>query len=133
MMTIVLLLFIFLLISDNLIINHLRQLLRAFLSSKENKAIAIHRKQCRKDRITMDYIEPLLKRNIKPFRKWHKFYKFNLFELIPQYIILTILFVFLEENLRFVLYGLCFIKYIISSVVRMQFDSSFVSRYVKRK
>ena len=92
---------IFLLILlDSSVIRDLRSFLWDFLMIRRNRGGMKKNlmKQSRKDRITLSYIEPLLKKNQKPYRIWHSLYLWVIYSLIPQYVLLLV--ALIAKNMR---------------------------------
>ena len=126
-------LLILLILLDFDVIPLLRNFLWDFLSIKRNK-FGMRRnlaQQTRKDQITMNYIGPLLKKNQKPFRVWHCVYLCVIYSLLPQYVVLLIIFLAFNKLLLPILGILCTIKILISLSVRLNQDSMLISKYSK--
>ena len=118
---------------DCIVIRELRSFLWDFLMIRNTRDRMKRNlmKQSRKDRITLSYIEPLLKKNQKPFRWWHGLYLCVIYSLIPQYVFVFIIgIVFTKWYVSTViLFGI--IKILIYYAVRINMDASSVSKYSK--
>ena len=122
-----------LLVIDLLTIRLIRKLLRDFLRSKKNKhAINIlHNSQPLKNRITLDYIYPLLKHNQKAFRGYRRLYLIVVLSEIPQFIVVLLLYLFLADYAIIAVLAFAGIKIIVYVIVRANFDANMVSIYRK--
>lgn len=123
------LLFFLLFLIDLLVINFARKLLFDFLIGKKNNALKIHQQQKCKYRITMSYIKLYIKQNLYQFKVFHCIYLFELFTLIPQYIILLVSNIFIERYVHIPLIIFCVIKFLFFIVYWCQFDVNRVSRF----
>ena len=121
---------------DFVTVHQLRDLLLDFLIGARNRknAYAIHDAQSYDDRLTMNYIGRMIKRHQREFRFWLRFYHGFLICLLPKYAaLITLAVVFAAgKPFRIALYIMAGIGLLFFVVIRMQFDSSHKSRYVKR-
>jgi len=125
---------IFLLILlDSIVIMDLRSFLWDFLMIRRNRGGMKKNlmKQSRKDRITLSYIEPLLKKNQKPYRIWHSLYLWVIYSLIPQYVLLLVALIALEKWFIPICAVFYIIKVSLSFVIRGNMDAQRVSKYSK--
>lgn len=122
------------LILDSVTICSLRRFLLDFLMIKRNRKSVkkAHTEQSIKNRITLNYIKPLLKQNISEFSLYHKVYIVVLATLVPQYIILIACNVILGLKSIYAIGFFAAIKLIICVVIRLNVDSNMVSIYRKK-
>ena len=127
-----LLLFLLMLL-DVTVIQWLRCFLWDFLMIRRNREGMKRNlmKQSPKDRITLSYIEPLLKKYQKPFRVWHRIYLCLIYSLIPQYVLLLIVGIVLGKWFVYVVVPLCLVKMTVGLLVRHNMDANLVSKYSK--
>ena len=87
-----------------------RDLLFDFLIGRRNRESAkkIHGEQNRWDRLTMNYIAPMLKKHKKEFRRFHMLYKILLYSLAPRYFVLVLAHI-LFTNAVWYIYGSYFV------------------------
>lgn len=118
---------------DFIVISSLRRFLVDFLLACRNKKYVkkIHTEQLLINRITLDYIQPLLQKNVSIFRRYQKLYMVILYTILPQYIILLISNFLIGMNSLYILALFAIIKLIIALVIRFQTDSLLISRYRK--
>ena len=121
-----------LVLMDLIILRTLRKLLRDFLRSKKNKweMYQLYASQSFKSRLLLDYIYQHLKKNQKPFIKFHRFYLFYLVAIVPQYIVIVLTYCLLHQTSIFT-WVLLAIKVIVYFVIRSYFDGNMVSIYRK--
>lgn len=133
--TMVFLLEFILLLMDVILVSDLRRLLLDFLVGQRNRKtmIRIHKNQHLKDRITLSYIKPLLKRYISNFQFYHIIYMIVIISFFPQNIIIIIIHIILKNKVRYVLYLLLCVKAFALILIRLQYDSSRISKYAKKK
>lgn len=122
--------------ADLTAVHRLRDLLLDFLIGAKNRknAPAIHDAQSYDDRLTMNYIGRMIKRHQREFRFWLRVYHGFSLALLPKYAALITLAVVFDGGAPFRI-ALCIaaglgIAFLI--LVRMQFDSSHVSKYAQR-
>lgn len=131
------LLILIVLLTDILNVYAIRRLLLDFLIGARNRknAYTIHEQQTAKDRITLSYIEPLLKKRKQEFLYFYKFYRVLLWFIMLQLVILIIIIgVFQTEKIsRIILCISAAINFVIFIILRAQFDASWVSQYAKKK
>ena len=116
---------------DVITVKIIRKLLRDFLRTKKNKwaMYELYQSQPLKSRITLDYIYPRLKRNQKAFVRYRKLYFCLLYTLIPQYLVILMLYLLIGDNAVFALLTFMAIKIIIYIIVRSNFDGLMISIY----
>ncbi len=133
---ILLLLGLLLIWADVTAVHRLRDLLLDFLIGARNRknAHAIHDAQSYDNRLTMNYIGGMIQRHQHEFRFWLRVYHGFLICLLPKYAALIALAVVFAGGKAFEIVlciaaglGIAFLV-----LVRMQFDSSHVSRFAKR-
>lgn len=133
-MLVICLLFLFLLILlDFCVIHFLRCFLWDFLMIKRNKQAMKKNlmQQTKKDQITLSYIGSLLKKNQKMFRVWHCIYLCTIYSLLPQYVLLLIVWFAFEKLFLPIVVLCCLTKTFIELFVRLNMDSNLVSIYSK--
>ena len=118
---------------DLITIRILRKLLRDFLRSKKNKHALeqLHFSRSRKERISLSYIYPLLKRNQTAFSWYYKLYLAVLYTILPQYLIIGLLYGSLGNSTIYAIFIFGGIKIVIYFLVRGNFDANMVSIYRK--
>ena len=118
---------------DCITIRIIRKLLRDFLRSKKNKwaMYRLHESQSLESRITLDYIYPLLKRNQTAFVRYRRLYLLVLYSVVPQYLIILLLYLTITNYAVFAIFIFGAIKIIIYIIVRANFDGTMVSVYRK--
>ena len=96
---------------------------------------AFHRRQKWTDRLTLNYIEPLLKKHKKQFRFLHRLYKIMLYTAAPQSVLLWILsFVFTTNNAARMIFCVLLLPRILFTVVFwLQCDSCHQLKCVQNK
>ena len=133
---ILLLLGLLLIWADITTVHWLRDLLLDFLIGARNRknAYAIHDAQSYDDRLTMNYIGGMIRRHQREFRFWLRIYHGSLISLLPRYAALIALAVVFDggEPFRIALYIAAGLGILFLIFVRMQFNSSHMSKYAKR-
>lgn len=129
------LLCIMLLIMDCIAIADLRHLLHDFLIGVSNRKRAnkIHMEQLKKDQILLGYIRLYLNKYHRDFSFFHGLYIAELVSIVPQFIIAVFFIIIFENNSRFIIYGFLVLKAILCLIIRLQFDSSYRSKYRNNK
>jgi len=122
---------------DDLILYSGKHVLIQFLDGVVNikKRGAFHRKQKFSDRLTLNYLPPLVKKKYaREFHPLHQLYRFYLYSILPQYILAVLLrFLFVENGLVPVLWGLLIIRIIISAIFWLQEDSCHQLKCIQKK
>lgn len=123
--------FAVLLLVDWLLIVILRDLVLQFFNSRGNrkKKKLLHSKQSFWDRVSLNYIRPMLRKNLYYFDIFHRLYLVLIIIFIPQYILLLILLLLVRKAALVTLLLLCAVKMVMFIIVRFQFDSHWVSKY----
>ena len=128
---------LFIILTDFLCVHWLRDLLLDFLVGARNRknAYAIHDAQSYDDRLTMNYIGGMIRRYQREFRFWLRVYHGFLIALLPKYAILIALAVVFDAGkpFRIALYVMVGLGFLFLAAIRLQFDSSRVSRFAKKK
>ena len=134
MTKIFILVYFLLLMLDKVIIGDARRLLLDFLIGQRNRKNAkeIHAKQTWKDRVTMGYILPMLKKNVDAFRKYHRLYKLLLYTLLPQYGIIIAVHVFLPGIIWYVLGAFLAIKLLLAIFYTLELGPMKRSVYAQK-
>lgn len=134
MRDVIITLYVLLALEDFLVIWFARDLLFEFLIGRRNQKSAkmIHSQQSLRNKITMGYIRPLLKRNISEFKGFYRIYIGEITTLFPQYAALLMAQIFIGEHIRFALYVMCVLKGLLFLIIRRQFNASRVSEYRKK-
>lgn len=108
------------LIFDSLILHSGKHVLIQFLDGAVNpkKRHVFHRKQKFSDRLTLDYISPLVRKKYSDqFHILHRIYRFYLYSILPQYILAVLLrFLFVKNGLVPILWGLIIIRSIVTAI-----------------
>ena len=134
---IVLLLVTLITLSDILNLYSIRRLLLDFLIGARNRknAYLIHSEQSPKEKITLLYIEPLIKKHKLEFRHIHRCYiVLSCYVLFQIIFIISLIGVFNTKMIsRIILCVISAINGIVFIILRAQFDASWVSRYAKKK
>jgi len=119
-----------LIISDFLIFRTWRRFLFDFLAVRRSNSLAkMLAEQSIKDRITLDFIFPLLKKNKETFSAYHAVYKMLLYTMIPVYIVVAVCHLFMGFQSEYVFYVVAGVKIFFASIVRVQQDGSHNSKY----
>ena len=117
-------------------ISILRKLLLDFLVGARNRknAYRIHGEQELRDRITLCYIEPMLKKHVVEYRFFHRCYRMlaiycaALCAAIPVVLVLIP-----SESVIIIALGvLNAVNFLIFALVRLQFNSNWVSKYAQK-
>ena len=119
---------------DILILSDGRRVLFDFLIGRRNRKSAkkIHGEQTDWDRLTMNYIEPMLKKHKKEFHRFHVLYKVLLYSLVPRFVVLGLVHI-LFTNAVWYVYGSYFaIQIGISAVYRIVLGANRRSVYAKK-
>lgn len=89
---------------DIINISDARKILLDFLIGRRNRknAMKIHREQILWNRMTMDYIGPMLKKHRREFRIFHILYKTLIYSLAPRYLILVMVHIFAPSAIWYV-------------------------------
>ena len=120
---------------DKIVISDARRLLLDFLIGQRNRKNArkIHAEQRFSDRVTMGYIQPMLKKHTGAFRKYHILYMVILYSLIPQYITI-VLFHILETNVIWYVFGVFLgIKLLLTIFYTLELGPQKMSVYAQKK
>ncbi len=96
---------------------------------------AFHGRQKWPDRLTLNYIEPLLKKHKKQFRFLHRLYKIMLYAAVPQSVLLWILSFVLTTNgaARVVFFVMLLPRVLFTVVFWLQCDSCRQLKCVQNK
>lgn len=127
--------YILLLMLDILAVFDFRSLLFDFLIGAKNRKSAkrIHSEQDIVEKVTLKYIEPLLKKYKRQFVFFHRLYIFHIIALLLQNLILLVCVLMYLENIVYNLLNvLCLIKIALNLFLRLQVDSSRHSKYSKK-
>lgn len=115
----------------------LRRLLLDLLVGARNRknAYKIHKEQKAKDRFTLSYIEPMIKRYTYEFRFFHRCYMVLIYYSAALCILVPVFLATVSsETVNFiVLCVLNSINILINILIRIQFDASWVSKYAKKR
>ena len=125
------------LIFDSLILHSGKHLLIQFLDGAVNpkKRRAFHRKQTFSDRLTLSYLPPLVKKKyVRKFQPLHQLYRFYLYSILLQYALAVLLrFLFVENGLVPILWGLIIIRIIVTAIFWLQEDSCHQLKCILKK
>ena len=125
--------YIWFVLSDMILFCDLRELVYSFLLSKRNRKSAekIHLEQNPWARFTLSYIKDFVIYP-KEYAFFHGLYLVSMIWLLPQYTILTLTAIF--WNHYFLLFAIIFaiVKIILCIIVRLQFNANRISRFDKR-
>lgn len=125
------------LLLDESIRHDAKHVLLQFLDGAVNpkKRRSFHRKQKFRDRLTLDYISPLVsKKYSDQFHTLHRIYRFYLYSILPQYVFAVFLrFLFAENALVPILSGMILIRIIILVIFHVQEDSCHQLKCVQKK
>ena len=128
---------VFVLWTDCTIIAYLRELLLDFLIGARNRKSAdrIYAEQSFDDQLTLAFVGKYIKRYTREFRFYHRFYLSFLISLVPQAIIIITMIVLFDAELptRITIYALAVILFFILVLLRLQFDSMWVSRFARKR
>ena len=119
---------------DILILFDGRRVLFDFLIGRRNRKSAkkIHGEQTDWDRLTMNYIEPMLKKHKKEFRRFHVLYKVLLYSLVPRFFALGLAHI-LFTNIVWYIYGSYFaIQIGVSAIYRVVLGANRRSVYAQK-
>ena len=135
MTKIFILLYFLLFMLDKVVIGDARRLLLDFLIGQRNRKNAkeIHAQQTWEDRVTMNYILPMLKKNVDAFKKYHRLYKILLYTLLPQYAIIITVHVFLPRVIWYVLGAFLAIKLLLAVFYTLELGLMKMSVYAQKK
>lgn len=120
---------------DIIIISDARRLLLDFLIGQRNRknAIKIHSEQTFKNRVNMGYIQPMLRKYQKTFKKYHILYLSILYSLIPQYLV-SILSCFLAPDVaKYILGTFLVIRLLLAVFYRLELGPQRISVYAQKK
>lgn len=122
------------LILDFVAISDLRKFLLDFLRVKRSRSNSdhIYAIQPLRDKITLSFIKPHLKKYLKEFTTFHRMYMGVIYTLIPQYVILMVSNVLMGMKSMYVLCFFAVVKLIVCFLVRVNVDSNRVSIYRKK-
>ena len=129
-------LFCFLLIMfDIIIIFDARRLLLGFLIGQRNRKNAqkIHTEQNFKDRVNLGYIQPMLNKNEKPFKRYHTLYLVILSSAIPQYLAIILFHVFAPNIAKYIFIACLVIRFLLACFYRSVLGAQRISVYAQKK
>ena len=122
---------------DGDILHSGKHVLIQFLDGAVNikKRAAFHRKQKFSDRLTLNYLPALVnKKYAHQLHPLHQLYRFYLYSILPQYALAILLrFLFIENGLVPVLWGLLIIRMIILTIFWLQEDSCHQLKCIQKK
>lgn len=121
------------LMMDKVTVSELRHFLLDFLRSRKNKKAIqeLYNQQNGHGKITLDFIQPRLRRYQKQFAMFHRIYKAVLYTLIPQYLIIIACNVLLEGKSIYAVGFFFAVKLLIGAYIRSYQDASRVSVFRK--
>ncbi len=125
--------YICIILIDVILFIDLRKLVYSFLLSKRNIKTAkkIHLSQSKKNRITLAYIKTYTI-YVKEFCFFQRLMVINMFLIIPQYILITIVSLYFVNVVLFVNIFFIVLKIMLNIVVRSKFNSKRISKFDKR-
>ena len=132
---VIILLYFLMVMFDKIVICDARRLLLDFLIGQRNRKNAkkIHAEQSFKDRFTMGYIYPMLKKNKEAFKAYHTLYLVILYSVIPQYIAAILFHIFAPALVWYVLGTLLIIRFLLAGYYRLELGSLRRSVYARKK
>lgn len=135
METVVCIAYVLLILLDAIVVNDARCLLLDFLVGQMNrkKAKQLHAQQRFSDRLKMGYIQPLLKKYAAAFRKYHILYLCILYSLLPQYIVVILVYIFLADMFWYVCGVFWGIKLLLALFYRLELGANHMSVYAQKK
>ena len=113
-----------------------KEVLIQFLTGTVNrkKWRTFHRKQNLMDRLTLNYIEPLIKKHLNKFRFLHRVYEIMLYSIPAKYLLLILGSFFLNDKEQWILFITLFVVWQIGDAVfRLQCDSCHQLKCVQKK
>jgi len=127
--------YIILLLLDIILISDARRLLLDFLFGQRNRknAKTIHGEQRFADKLHMGYIQPMLKKYASTFKKYHNLYLVILYSLIPQYIVIVLLHIFMPSIILYVFAVFLGIKFLLAIFYRLELGPNRMSVYAQKK
>ncbi|MBQ9148052.1 MAG: hypothetical protein IJX69_00615 [Oscillospiraceae bacterium] len=119
---------------DMIIISDARRLLLDFLVGARNRknAAKIHAEQSLRNRISMGYILPMLKKNERQFGKYHALYLAVLYSLIPQYTAVVVFHVFWKSVIWYVFGGCLTLRFVLAVFYRLELGPNRISVYAQK-
>jgi len=126
-----LIVFVTLFIVDSILICISRELVLSFFISRGNRKRKklLHSKQSLLNRVSLNYIRPMLRKNLYYFDAFHRLYLVLIIIFIPQYILLLFLLFLVRKVVLISLLLLSVVKMVLLIIVRCQFDSHWISKY----
>lgn len=120
---------------DKVVISDARRLLLDFLIGEKNRKNAkkIHAEQRFSDRVMMGYIQPMLKKYIAAYRKYHILYLIILYSLIPQYITIVLFHIFAPSLIWYVFGVFIGIKLLLTIFYTLELGPLKMSVYAQKK
>lgn len=134
MQVVIYLLYFLIVLLDIIIISDARRLLLDFLIGQRNRknAMQIHSEQIFKNRVLMGYIYPMLKKNKKTFKKYHRLYLVVLYSLLPQYIAIVCIHILVPDILKYVAGAYLLIRLLLAVLYRLELGPQRISVYAKK-
>lgn len=129
------LLFLIMALLDIIIVTDARRLLSDFLVGQRNRknSVKIHSEQTFRNRVSMGYIYPMLKKHKKAFKKYHILYLSVLCSLLPQYLT-GILGCFLFPDVAKYIIGVFLVARLFLAVLfRFELGPQKISVYARKK
>lgn len=127
-------LFVAMFLMDVVTVSNLRKFLFEFQIPSQNrkKGVRIPKELSLKNKITMDYIKPLLCRYTRDFTFFHSIYLGVIYTTVPQYFILIFAHDFLKIESVYIMLFFILIKAVINLIIRLHQYSNRKSIYTKR-
>ena len=127
--------YIIIILMDIVIICDARRLLLDFLIGQRNRKNAekIHAEQNFLDRVSMGYIQPMLKKYGSAFRKYRVLYLVYLCSMLPQYVIIILCHIFLHDIIWYIFGAFGVIKILLAAFYRLQSGANRMSVYAQKK
>lgn len=124
-----------LVIFDMIIVSDARCLLFDFLIGQRNRKNAkqIHSEQTIKNRVTMGYIQPMLTKHQKVYKKYHMLYLMVLYSLIPQYVSIIFFQLFAPQVVKYILCVFFVARFLLAIFYRLELGPQRISIYAKKK
>lgn len=120
---------------DMIVISDARRLLLDFLIGQRNRKNAkqIHAEQSSKDKVTMGYIYPMLKKHQKSFKNHHTLYLIILYSLVPQYTTVVLIHIFAPSIIWYIMGALLIIRILFACYYRLELGPQRISVYAQKK
>ncbi len=122
---------------DTFVLSNAKHMFIQFLDGVVNvkKRSAFHRKQKFSDRLTLNYISPLVKKKYADkFHTLHRIYRFYLYSILPQYALAVLLyFLFGKIVIVPISIGMMALRIIVDLIFRVQQDNHYHLKCVQKK